>query len=257
MRACSCRCIFHSFIIGLALGVNQTDGGEVRALLIALAFHQWLEGISLASVVSIADFSLWKRFSVSARVAAPSWARGASTTCAELGSTGAVDVFSRADACLHMVHVCTLAGLTALTGMPTARVHAWRCQPGSDVIPACMHGAVAPPPAHAAVLRAPPRPAPPHPPQMIVVYSLTCPVGVAIGIGIAQTYNSETDTARGLQGSFNGVSGGMLLYISLVQLIAEDMSRAFQGHSGPRVRLLSYAFLLLGGGLMCMLAVWA
>ncbi len=32
-----------SFIIGLSLGVNKTDKTEVRALLIALAFHQWLE----------------------------------------------------------------------------------------------------------------------------------------------------------------------------------------------------------------------
>ncbi|PNG99186.1 Fe(2+) transport protein 2, partial [Tetrabaena socialis] len=36
-------CVFHSFIIGLSLGVNQTDASEVRALLIALSFHQWLE----------------------------------------------------------------------------------------------------------------------------------------------------------------------------------------------------------------------
>lgn len=92
---------------------------------------------------------------------------------------------------------------------------------------------------------------------MIVLYSLTCPVGIAVGIGIASTYNGETEAARGVQGAFNGVSGGMLLYISLVQLIAEDMSKAFAGAAGPRTRLLSYAALLLGAGLMCMLAVWA
>ena len=53
-------CIFHSFIIGLALGVNQTDLKQARALLIALAFHQWLEGVSLASVIINGGFSLWK-----------------------------------------------------------------------------------------------------------------------------------------------------------------------------------------------------
>ncbi|EFJ44256.1 hypothetical protein VOLCADRAFT_106471 [Volvox carteri f. nagariensis] len=108
-------CIFHSFIIGLSLGVNQTDLKEVRSLLIALAFHQWLEGISLASVVI----------------------RG---------------------------------GFTARKGA-----------------------------------------------LMILTYSLTCPVGIAIGMAIAETYDGESTKSRGIQGAFNGVSGGMLLYISLVQ----------------------------------------
>jgi zinc transporter 1/2/3 len=53
-------CICHSFIIGLALGVNDKDLKQARALLIALAFHQWLEGISLASVIINGGFSLWK-----------------------------------------------------------------------------------------------------------------------------------------------------------------------------------------------------
>lgn len=92
---------------------------------------------------------------------------------------------------------------------------------------------------------------------MIIVYSLTCPVGIAIGIGVAETYDGESVRARGIQGAFNGVSGGMLLSISLVQLIAEDMSKAFNGGSGRGVRLLSYAALILGAGFMCMLAVWA
>ena len=35
--------MFHSFIIGISLGVNTTDLVEVRALLIALSFHQFLE----------------------------------------------------------------------------------------------------------------------------------------------------------------------------------------------------------------------
>ncbi len=36
-------CIVHSVIIGVSLGINKTDRAQVRALLIALSFHQWLE----------------------------------------------------------------------------------------------------------------------------------------------------------------------------------------------------------------------
>ena len=35
--------MFHSLIIGVAVGVITEDVAQVRALLIALSFHQWLE----------------------------------------------------------------------------------------------------------------------------------------------------------------------------------------------------------------------
>ncbi|KXZ44707.1 hypothetical protein GPECTOR_63g34 [Gonium pectorale] len=154
-------CVFHSVIIGIGLGVNQTGVTEVRSLLIALAFHQWLEGMSLGGVVALAGFPNWK----------------------------------------------------AVT--------------------------------------------------MILTYSLTCPVGIAVGMGIAETYDEESERARGVQGAFNGVSGGMLLYISLVQMIAEDMGRVSataasgQGLGQARSRLGCFAALCGGAGAMCLLALWA
>ncbi|GLC65813.1 hypothetical protein PLESTF_000346000 [Pleodorina starrii] len=148
-------CIFHSVIIGISLGVNQTNSREVRSLLIALAFHQWLEGIGLASVIVLGGFSVLK-------------------------------------------------------------------------------GAA-----------------------MIATYSLTCPVGVAVGMAIANTYNAESTKSRGIQGAFNGVSGGMLLYISLVQLVAEDMGRRIPGRDSPMRRMGCFAALCGGAASMCLLAVWA
>ncbi|PNH09823.1 Zinc transporter 3 [Tetrabaena socialis] len=145
-----------SFIIGLSLGVNQTDASEVCALLIALSFHQWLEGISLASVVI----------------------RG---------------------------------GFSRLKGV-----------------------------------------------AMVLLYSLTCPVGIAVGMGIAKTYDGESERTRGVQGAFNGVSGGMLLYVSLVQLIAEDMSVYVPGNRAQAAtRMASFLALFAGAAAMCLLAVWA
>ncbi len=64
--------------------------------------------------------------------------------------------------------------------------------------------------------------------------------------------------ALATQGTFNCISGGMLLYISLIQLIAEDFSR--EDSSKPasgRVRLGSYAALFLGAASMCIIAIWA
>ncbi|KAG2429752.1 hypothetical protein HXX76_010536 [Chlamydomonas incerta] len=150
-------CVFHSFIIGISLGVNTTDLVEVRALLIALSFHQFLEGVSLASVVLRGGFS-------------------------------------------------TVKGMA-----------------------------------------------------MVLTYSLTCPVGIAVGMAIASSYDEESERARGVQGTLNGVSGGMLLYISLVQLVAEDMGRFVPGSpgGGASARLLSFLALFLGAGSMCLLAIWS
>ena len=94
---------------------------------------------------------------------------------------------------------------------------------------------------------------------MILTYSLTCPVGIAVGMAIASSYDAESERARGVQGTLNGVSGGMLMYISLVQLVAEDMGRFVPGSpsGGASARLLSFLALFLGAGSMCILAVWS
>lgn len=49
----------HSIIIGLALGC-QTDVSEIRALMIALCFHQVFEGFALGASVVSAKLSMLK-----------------------------------------------------------------------------------------------------------------------------------------------------------------------------------------------------
>lgn len=67
---------------------------------------------------------------------------------------------------------------------------------------------------------------------MIITFSLTCPLGLAIGIEISNSYNAESVKAIAIQGTFNGVSAGMLLYVALVQLIAEDALARNGGNNG-------------------------
>eukprot|EP00798_Chlamydomonas_sp_ICE-L_P027974 gene27974-8859_t len=149
-------CVAHSFIIGLSLGVTVDGRSQVVALLIALSFHQGLEGLGLGSVV-------------------------------------------------------TQAGFSRLKGI-----------------------------------------------LMVVAYSLTAPAGVAIGIVVANTYNAETNVAIAVQGTLNCISGGMLLYVSLIQLIAEDFSREdLTNPTSISVKLCTYAALVFGAFCMCLLAEWA
>eukprot|EP00879_Flechtneria_rotunda_P002960 GHRR01003177.1.p1 GENE.GHRR01003177.1~~GHRR01003177.1.p1 ORF type:complete len:368 (+),score=84.80 GHRR01003177.1:176-1279(+) len=91
---------------------------------------------------------------------------------------------------------------------------------------------------------------------MLLMYSITTPIGIAIGIAISASYDSESVTSRAVQGTFNGVSGGMLLYIGMYQLIAEEFSRE-DILVRPRLRVGMHAALLLGAAVMCILGIWA
>ncbi len=53
------------------------------------------------------------------------------------------------------------------------------------------------------------------------------------------------------------MSGGMLLYIALVQLVAEDMGRFTPGKGNTAIRLACFAALFCGAAFMCLLAIWA
>jgi zinc transporter 1/2/3 len=90
---------------------------------------------------------------------------------------------------------------------------------------------------------------------MIGVYSITTPVGIAVGIGVSSVYNPESLTAHVVQGVLDSVSGGLLLYIALVQLIAEDFSKTQQGKVW--VRVASYFALVVGAAAFCVFALWA
>ena len=147
-------CIFHSVIIGVSLGVMTDDRSDVITMMIAVAIHQGLEGLSLGSVLGVTNFSRLKK---------------------------------------------TI---------------------------------------------------------MLLMYCITTPVGIAVGIALSSSYDPASVTSRTVQGIMNGLSGGMLLYISMYQLIAEEFSRQDLVGS-PGTLVLMYLSLLLGGAAMCVLAIWS
>lgn len=92
----------------------------------------------------------------------------------------------------------------------------------------------------------------------IATYALMTPVGTAIGIGIADAYDPTSVTALAVQGSLNSLSAGLLLYIGLVQLIAEDFTREdLQEDRKSWVRAGMHLSLLGGVALMAVIGNWA
>ncbi|GJV71811.1 zinc transporter 8-like protein [Tanacetum coccineum] len=61
--------------------------------------------------------------------------------------------------------------------------------------------------------------------KMCVSFSLTTPIGIAIGYGISKTYDENSHLALILEGLFNAASAGIIIYMALVNNLAVDFMK--------------------------------
>lgn len=54
------------------------------------------------------------------------------------------------------------------------------------------------------------------------IYALCTPIGMAIGLGVRETYSPESVTASIVSGILDAISAGILLYTGLVELLAHE-----------------------------------
>jgi len=93
---------------------------------------------------------------------------------------------------------------------------------------------------------------------MAIAYSLVTPLGIAIGLGVRETYNPNSETANIVSGIFDSISAGILLWTGIAELLAHEFI------FNPKMRKASlgkvmYAgsCVVLGAGLMALLGRWA
>lgn len=91
---------------------------------------------------------------------------------------------------------------------------------------------------------------------MGLFFSLTTPVGIAIGIAVSSGYDENSPTALIVEGILNSVAAGILVYMALVDLLAADFMNP-KVQSRARLQLILNVSMLLGAGLMSLLAKWA
>lgn len=91
---------------------------------------------------------------------------------------------------------------------------------------------------------------------MATFFSLTAPMGIALGIAITSSYSKHSATALVVEGVFNAAAAGILIYMSLVDLLAADFSNP-RLQTNMKLQLATYIALFLGAGLMSLLAKWA
>ncbi|XP_023554712.1 zinc transporter 1-like isoform X1 [Cucurbita pepo subsp. pepo] len=91
---------------------------------------------------------------------------------------------------------------------------------------------------------------------MATFFSVTAPVGIAVGIGITGVYRDDSRRGLIVEGSMNSASAGILIYMALVDLLAADfMNPRLQNNLG--LQLGANISLLLGAACMSVLAKWA
>ncbi|RZC47143.1 hypothetical protein C5167_040087 [Papaver somniferum] len=91
---------------------------------------------------------------------------------------------------------------------------------------------------------------------MCAFFALTTPAGVGIGIGITNVYSETSPTALIVQGVMNAAAAGILIYMSLVDLLAAIFMDPKLQERGW-LQFGSYVSLFLGAGAMSLIAKWA
>jgi zinc transporter 1/2/3 len=91
---------------------------------------------------------------------------------------------------------------------------------------------------------------------MALLFSVTTPAGVAIGIAISSVYDETSPTALVVQGLLEAAAAGILVYMALVDILGEEFMSA-KVQSRGRLQVALNASLLLGASLMSTLAIWA
>ncbi|KAK9762448.1 hypothetical protein K7432_011801 [Basidiobolus ranarum] len=91
-----------------------------------------------------------------------------------------------------------------------------------------------------------------------LLYAIITPTGVAIGVGIHSSYNPNGPTALIVNGVFDSISTGILLYMAFVELMSTDYQNnpTFMNSSVP-LKTACFLGLWCGGAVMAVIGIWA
>ena len=89
-------------------------------------------------------------------------------------------------------------------------------------------------------------------------YGVSTPIAIAIGLGVRKSYPPEGYTTLVVNGVFDAISAGILIYTGLIELMAHEFMFSTSMHRAPIKNVLSaFSLLCLGALLMALLGKWA
>jgi zinc transporter 1/2/3 len=81
-------------------------------------------------------------------------------------------------------------------------------------------------------------------------YGMSTPIAIAIGLGVRESYPPGGYTTLIVNGVFDSISAGILIYTGLVELMAHEFMFSPYMQNGPVSRLLSaFALMIAGAGM--------
>ncbi len=93
---------------------------------------------------------------------------------------------------------------------------------------------------------------------MAAGYGVTTPLGIAIGLGVNASLNARPALAQLVNGCFDAVSAGILVYTALVELLAHEfMFNPEMRDAKLSVQMLAFGCVAVGVAVMAVLAKWA
>ncbi|MCJ1285988.1 hypothetical protein MMC26_005330 [Xylographa opegraphella] len=93
---------------------------------------------------------------------------------------------------------------------------------------------------------------------MGIAYAVSTPLSLAVGLGVRNSYAPGSQTALIVNGVFDSISAGILIYTGLVELMAHEfMFSEVMRRARLRVVLSAFGVMCLGAGLMALLGKWA
>ncbi|KAF9884301.1 hypothetical protein FE257_001879 [Aspergillus nanangensis] len=91
-----------------------------------------------------------------------------------------------------------------------------------------------------------------------IAFGLSTPIAIAIGLGVRKSYPPEGYTTLLVNGIFDSISAGILIYTALVELMAHEFMFSSSMRKAPISTVLAaFGLLCLGALLMALLGKWA
>ncbi|KAH8599712.1 Zinc/iron permease [Bisporella sp. PMI_857] len=89
-------------------------------------------------------------------------------------------------------------------------------------------------------------------------YGFSTPIAIAIGLGVRATFSPGSQRTMIVNGVFDAISAGILIYTGLVELMAHEfMFNHEMRKSSIKMMMFAFSCMCLGAGLMAVLGKWA